>query len=251
MHLPADEFITSTSDILLRRGQIHLLQGSWKSAAADFSRVIQITPDSEEAHYGYWKSNWAQSNYHMAAKSAQALLELSPDSDRSLHVASYTFAKTGQADRAVVIATRWEQLAPKNLDAKVNKAIALDAAGDDVQALALLNAILIESPTCKRAILRKGWMLLSSDQPILHDAEAALQLAETLYESGEAPSFAAGFLAGTAAAKLEDFPTALKWFKVARDHIKTPSQARSLKAIVRTINGRRPIQIAQPQLDLL
>jgi len=251
LHLPSDQFMTSTVEILLRRGQIRLFQGAWKYAAADFSRVIQISPDNQEAHYGYWKSNFAQHNYNIATKSALTLLELSPDSQRSLKVGSQTFAKTGQPHRALAMATRWVQLAPNNIDAKVQKAVALDAAGSDVQALAMLDAILKSSPSSKGAMAHKCWMLIASEQSELRDPKAALQLAQQLSETGNSSLFTAGLLAGAAAAKLNDMNLAQDWFKIARDNVKNSSQAESLKAIVDAINARRPVQIAQPPLELL
>ena len=190
---------------------------SFRAAAADFARVIQLEPNNRSAHYGCWHASVAQGKMHIAARSAEQILRLSPDKVRSFKIGALTFSRVGQPERALTLARRWVEKSPESIEARTHLAGAVRATGQDQQAIELLDQILRESPNDDRALTCKCWVLLSRSDSTPQDAKDALEIAKAL-QNTRASGYTSGLLAAAATAKLGDFRSSRDWLLDASKH---------------------------------
>ncbi|MBI5765396.1 MAG: tetratricopeptide repeat protein [Planctomycetes bacterium] len=232
-------------DILASMGVVLAAAGRFEDAVAKHRAALVLRPDDVALHAQFGSILAQMNRLSEAGDQFAEAVRLDPSNSAARYRLGLARLSSGRTAEAVVALRQSAQESPGNPDVHLAYGKALSAAGDAVGAVGEFRKSLELNPKLIEAQAELAWILATSPNDKLRNAEEAVRLAEEAARSTQEKNFAFLDTLGTAYANAGRFDDAIRVTSTALDLARTAKQSDAEAKIASRIalyRERRPFR---------
>ena len=213
----AIEFSANNAELYYRRGIARHQTGQSDDALKDLDKAIKLDSRLADAWYVIGNIEAGRGRTDVAIAAYAKTIEIRPEHAAAWYNRGNLLFNQSRLQQAVDCWTIAITIQPELFRAYNNRAAAYDRLDRDAEAVADYEKTLQLNPGFVRAWDNLAWLLATSDNRQVRDPERAIEIATKACEFSEFADWACLNTLATCCAENQDFASAVKWTKQARE----------------------------------